>query len=288
MGKLNCALLVVLSLIAGCKITEAPPEGGVRDCQHGFFAREGLAFSRLLSSPVQLPLSYAGLYSYYYDDGKPMRFGHTDPFSKGLCSLLHGSVSGPVFICEEICVGLAEILSTVQFNRVIYPWETYGFYERSWNLEQELEYINSPEMLEKRRQSRERLGEMALEATAIAVEVAGEAAGAAIEQSISGNAQVVSTGVAAPVAAPGGETARTGYAIIKGPSNLAMGKSARYQLCIGGKSVDCEWVGGTSLTVSQSGRVLAGNPPVKGGKYRATLKARYNGKEYTKTIYIVK
>lgn len=283
MGKLNCALLAVLSLAAGCRITEAPPKGSVRDCPHGFFAREGLAFSRLLSSPVQLPLSYAGLYSYYYDDGKPMRFGYTDPFSKGLCSLLHGSVSGPVFICEEICVGLAEILSTVQFNSVIYPWETYGFYERSWNLAQELEYVNSPEMLEKRRQSRERLGEMALEAAAVAIEVAGEAAGAAIEQSISDNAEGA-IGVAAPV----GETARTGYAIIKGPSNLAMGKSARYQLCIGGKPVDCEWIGGPSLTVSQSGRVLAGNPPIKGGKYRATFKARYNGKEYTKTIYIVK
>ena len=288
-GKILRFAFVLLALaVCGCKITEPPAEGSIRydDGSRGVLAREGLAFSRLITSPVQLPLTYAGLYSYFYDDGKPMRFGYTDPFSKALCSLLHGSVAGPICICEEICVSVVEILSTVQFNSVIYPWETYGFYKRSPNLEKKIEQANSPEMLEIRRRSHERLKEVAVDVAEVAVEVAGEVAAEAVEQAVVESVQRKMHVKGGGAASDGG--ARTGYAIIKGPGSLAMGKSARYQLCIGGKPVDCEWAGGTSLTVSQSGRVLAGNPPIKSGRYRATIKARYNGKEYSKTIYIVK
>lgn len=279
-------ILPLLALaLAGCKITETPPKGSCRDAEHGVLAREGLAFSRVITSPIQLPLTYAGLYAHYFDDGKPMRLGHTDPFSKGVSTLLCGSVKGPICICEELVVGLAEILTTAQFNSVIYPWETLGFYERSRNLKQDLEYINSPEMLEKRKQAELRLEKRALTAAAVAVEASGEVVEEAIEHAID---RAISGANDDDDAAQSEDGARTGYAIIKGPANLVMGKSARYQLCINGKSVHCEWSGGTSLTISQSGRVLAGNPPIKGGKFRTTLKARYNGKEYHKSIYIVK
>jgi len=284
MKKTVCWIAISLA-VAGCKITETPLPGSVRAEEGGVLAREGLAFSRILTSPVQLPLTYAGLYSYYYEDGKPVRIGHTDPFSKGVSSLLHGSLAGPICICEEICVGLVEMLSTVQFRTVIYPWETYGFYSRAWNLEKDLEYVNSPEMLEKRRRARERLERQAAEVAAVAVEVAGESLDAAVEESID---RAVSRHVRPSKGRKAPGTAQTGFATIKGANSIAVGKTERYQLYVGGKHVDCEWAGGTSITVSQSGRVLAGNPPIKSGKYRTTLKARYNGKEYTKSIYIVK
>ena len=83
----------------------------------------------------------------------------------------------------------------------------------------------------------------------------------------------------------------SGYYTIKGPDTIAEGKSARYTLYVGGKKISSgvSWSGGSSVTVSSgNGNVMAGNPPKGSGKYRTTITAHYNGKSYSKTIYIAK
>ena len=90
----------------------------------------------------------------------------------------------------------------------------------------------------------------------------------------------------------GGSSGGSGVSI-SGPSELKKGKSGYYYLYVGGKKVSASWSsGGTSITVYNSGgaaRVVAGNPPVSAGKkFKTSIRAKYNGKTYSKTIYIYK
>lgn len=84
----------------------------------------------------------------------------------------------------------------------------------------------------------------------------------------------------------------SGWGTIKGPNSLSKGKSATYKLYVGGSLVNANWSqGGTSISVYGSGshaRVMAGNPPIKSGKFKTGIRAVYNGKTYQKSIYIVK
>jgi formylglycine-generating enzyme required for sulfatase activity len=95
-----------------------------------------------------------------------------------------------------------------------------------------------------------------------------------------------------------GNDAATGFGTIKGPSSLTYntahnnGQWAKYSLYVGGKNVsdNATWSSaGTSITVSSSGRAMAGNPPVGNGKsFKTGIRATYNGKSYTKSITIMK
>lgn len=95
-----------------------------------------------------------------------------------------------------------------------------------------------------------------------------------------------------------GSAPETGFGTIKGPSSLSYdsahnnGQWATYSLYVGGKNVSANatWSSaGTSITVSSSGRAMAGNPPVSSGKsFKTGIRATYNGKSYTKSITILK
>ena len=90
----------------------------------------------------------------------------------------------------------------------------------------------------------------------------------------------------------------SGFGAIQGPSSLSYdsvhnnGQWANYSLYVGGKNVSANaaWSSaGTSITVSSSGRAMAGNPPVSRGKsFKTGIRATYNGKSYTKSITITK
>ena len=84
----------------------------------------------------------------------------------------------------------------------------------------------------------------------------------------------------------------SGYGSISGPTTLKPGSSATYKLRVGGKVVNADWgQGGTSISVYSAGdhgRAMAGNPPLKKGKFKTGIRATYNGKSYSKTIYIQK
>ena len=82
------------------------------------------------------------------------------------------------------------------------------------------------------------------------------------------------------------------YGSISGPSSLGVGASGTYYLYVGGQKVSADWSqAGTSISVYGSGdhaRAMGGNPPIKSGRYKTGIRATYNGKTYTKTIYVVK
>ena len=88
--------------------------------------------------------------------------------------------------------------------------------------------------------------------------------------------------------------APTGFGTIKGPSSLVSGNTGTYVLYVGGKKITSgvEWsTAGTSISVYGAGdhaRAMAGNPPVKSGRFRTGIRARFNGKSYQKTIQIYK
>ena len=84
------------------------------------------------------------------------------------------------------------------------------------------------------------------------------------------------------------------WGTIKGPENIVRGKTAVYELYVGGKKITSgvSWEqAGTSITVSNCGnfaRVLAGEPPIKYGSFKTKIRAVYNGKTYTKNLQIKK
>ena len=85
-----------------------------------------------------------------------------------------------------------------------------------------------------------------------------------------------------------------GSGSIKGRSSLKQGETSTYTLYVGGRKVQngVNWAAaGTSISVNSCGdhaRVMAGNPPVRGGSFKTGVKAVYGGKTYTKWISIQK
>lgn len=94
----------------------------------------------------------------------------------------------------------------------------------------------------------------------------------------------------------GSATASTahGFGSIKGRSILKQGETSTYTLYVGGRKVrdGVTWAAaGTSVSVNDCGdhaRVMAGNPPVRGGSFKTGVKAVYGGKTYTKWISVQK
>ena len=97
-----------------------------------------------------------------------------------------------------------------------------------------------------------------------------------------------------PSAAGNDESSGDSWGTIKGPENIVRGKTAVYELYVGGKKITSgvSWEqAGTSITVSNCGnfaRVLAGEPPIKYGSFKTKIRAVYNGKTYTKNLQIKK
>ena len=114
---------VVIGGAAKCCIEEHPPQGSVRADKHlGWAAREGLAFSRILTSPLNILLAPCGM-----TQANVSMEGRTG-FDKVVAEpvVFVASVCyGAVGTVDEILVGTFEVLTTLKVKQVYYPWETY-------------------------------------------------------------------------------------------------------------------------------------------------------------------
>lgn len=89
--------------------------------------REGLAFSRILTSPIVIPHLMAHGWHTTKD---------RDVLTRSFTFLANGITLGPFIIAEEIVVGTLEMLTFQQFKSSFYPWETFDFYCVTMNLDE--------------------------------------------------------------------------------------------------------------------------------------------------------
>ena len=259
------------------------PNPGVRspDYTPSIFAKEGLAFSRVLTSPAMIPLAGAAEF---------MTHDHQDYVNRTFGGLFGMLLLSPVLMVQEIGVGLAEALACHQFKSQYYPWEHYSMEMEGEQLEWKRNYKEEYRKKHPNPNS-EFFAEVAEGAAEGAIAGAAEGANRAIVESQAkkhkGKKHSQNNDLASDSSSSG-----NGYGSISGPSNLGTGSTGVYRLYVGGKKVEAEWhQNGTSITVYGSGdhaRAMGGNPPINSGKYKTGIRATYNGKTYYKTIYIVK
>ena len=91
-----------------------------RDGSYGFFAREGMAFSRVLTSPLNVVLPYFGIGYAYEDEESTFEYFTAMP---GILAVY--SFYAAASTVDEVCVGTFEILTSMQVKQVYYPWESY-------------------------------------------------------------------------------------------------------------------------------------------------------------------
>lgn len=114
---------VVTVCAAKCSMEENPPQGSVRADKHlGWAAREGLAFSRILTSPLNVLLAPCGM-----SQANVSTEGRTgfDKFAAEPVVFVASVCYGAVGTVDEILVGTFEALTTMKVRQVYYPWETY-------------------------------------------------------------------------------------------------------------------------------------------------------------------
>ena len=172
----------LLLMSSGCIIDKEVPSSGVRspNSENGALSREGLAFSRLLSSPLSVPLYMGHAYN-DLDDGKPMRIGYTDPLTRSLNAMTCGVIGGAIIMCGEVIISLPELLAMTQFKSVYYPWETFTVNEREPRLAERLKDPKLHRMVE---ESKGRLAERTMKAAEVAIDIAGEVTAEVIEEAI--------------------------------------------------------------------------------------------------------
>ena len=114
---------VVTVCAAKCCIEEHPPQGSVRaDIRLGWAAREGLAFSRILTSPLNVVLAPCGMTQANISTEERTGF---DKFAAEPVVFLASVCYGAVGTVDEVLVGTFEALTTMKIKQVYYPWETY-------------------------------------------------------------------------------------------------------------------------------------------------------------------
>ena len=229
--------------------------------------KEGLALSRIALSPINI-IGHAYAQVEHYG-GVGVVFSPL---------LIAGAVpGGAMATCCDIFTGLGEMLAFEQFTSVSYPWQSFDYDTSDRWMDVALIVMGAAG------EAAEKVGEVAKEIDSVK-----HRKDAANTQGGNGTALQSSDGN------PGGNSgsSASGYGSISGPTTLKRGSTATYKLHVGGKLVNAEWSqGGTSISVYGSGdhgRVMAGNPPIKSGRYQTSIRAKYNGKTYRKTIYIQK
>lgn len=117
------SVYVVTVCAARCCIEEMPPQGSVRaDRRLGWAAREGLAFSRILTSPLNILLAPCGMTQANVSMEERTGF---DKFAAEPVVFVASVCYGAVGAVDEILVGTFEVLTTMKVKQVYYPWETY-------------------------------------------------------------------------------------------------------------------------------------------------------------------
>ena len=114
---------VVTVCAAKCCMEENPPQGSVRADEHlGWASREGLAFSRILTSPLNILLAPCGMTQANVSTEERTGF---DKFAAEPVVFVASVCYGAVGTVDEILVGTFEALTTMKVKQIYYPWETY-------------------------------------------------------------------------------------------------------------------------------------------------------------------
>ena len=124
LADLAAVLVYVVTVCAAkCCMEENPPQGSVRADKHlGWAAREGLALSRILTSPLNLVLAPCGMTQANVSTEERTGF---DKFAAEPVVFIASVCYGAVGTVDEILVGTFEALTTMKVWQVYYPWETY-------------------------------------------------------------------------------------------------------------------------------------------------------------------
>ena len=115
--------------IASCCIDFNSARVEKRKGDYGFFAREGLAFSRIFTSPLNVVCPIVGTPMRFREDAKDkvpwLWYSVAVP-----CQGVFGAVCGACSAAGEVAVGTFEMLTSLQVADVYYPWESYAVFSR--------------------------------------------------------------------------------------------------------------------------------------------------------------
>jgi len=229
--------IVMIAIMSSCVNTE---KSSLRSSSYepNIATRECLGFSRIVTSP----LNYVGFFCADCYEAGPVAGTLLSPFI-----LLKDVIGGTGAMSADILTGTVEMLTTLQFKDVSYPWE-------SFNPEQSDTWFEVSTFI---------LG--------TATEVANTYN--AIHDG-SSSSSTTST-----------ESTTSGSAYLSGPTEVYCGNSYSYDLYVGGKRISSGvyWSvsgGGTTMY----GNRLSVSSRVSNGSCKIT--AKYHGKYYTKLLQV--
>ena len=116
--------VVVLQGAAGCK-TSMEVEAADPD----FIEREGWAFTRLVTSPINILGPTVATYNHIYTSPNwhPVGSVLITPFVPFLTV-----PAGSAVACTDAFIGMMEIMTTLHFHKVSFPWESYNYENVKW------------------------------------------------------------------------------------------------------------------------------------------------------------
>lgn len=131
MKSLKMLYWVGILLVSGCTTDpfgQYTPSGiRAEDYNPGVLTRQGLAFSRIISSPVMIPHIMAHGWHTTKD---------RDVVTRSFTFLANGPLLGPFYMSEEIVFGVMEMITFQQFKSSFYPWETFDVLCVTMNLDE--------------------------------------------------------------------------------------------------------------------------------------------------------
>jgi len=117
-----CAVVGCGMGVARCAMEENPPADSIRARMNlGIWEREGLAATRVLSSPLNVITAPCGMN--YVNLTKRNR-ALFDKVATTPAVLIVSILYGACGTADEILVGAFEMLTTMKVKQVYYPWET--------------------------------------------------------------------------------------------------------------------------------------------------------------------
>ncbi|MBQ7693900.1 MAG: hypothetical protein IJT50_02135 [Lentisphaeria bacterium] len=211
--------------------------------------RQGLAFSRILCSPLNM-IGFTAAECKNIGGASVILF----PF---ICCWT--IPAGAIAMTGDVITGTFEMLFWHQFTSVKYPWDSFDY-------EVAKPYCDFTKIL--LLAALEGAAEGAAQGAADAATGGGTGSSSSYASSGSGNGRI-----SGPSRIAAGRTAS--YSLYVDGKRVFSGVNWR--------------AAGTSISVYSGGSVRAGNPPVRAGReYRTAIEAQYNGRSFRKTITICK
>lgn len=116
--------LMILPFAIGCKTSMQ-----VEKSNPNFIEREGWAFTRVVTSPINVLGPTIATYNHIYSDADwhVAESILVSPFVPILTI-----PAGAFATCADVLTGMGEIITTLHFHKVAFPWETYDYNVAKW------------------------------------------------------------------------------------------------------------------------------------------------------------